>query len=29
MIAGILYLIGGVIDALIGFRFVFELLGDN
>jgi len=29
MIATILYVIGGIIDALIGLRFIFELLGAN
>jgi hypothetical protein len=29
MIAAILYAIGGVVEALIGLRFMFRLLGAN
>lgn len=29
MIAAIIYLIGGIIEALVGLRFLFELLGAN
>src|SRR6187402_2773615 len=29
MIAGIIYLIGGIIEALVGLRFLFEVLGAN
>lgn len=29
MIAGIIYIIGGIIEALVGLRFLFELLGAN
>lgn len=29
MIAGILYIIGGVIEGFVGLRFLFELLGAN
>ena len=29
MVAGIIYFIGGFIEALVGLRFVFRLLGAN
>lgn len=29
MIASIVYIIGGIIEALVGLRFVFRLLGAN
>lgn len=29
MIAGIIYLIGGIIEAFVGLRFLFEVLGAN
>jgi len=29
MISGIIYLIGGIIESLVGLRFLFEILGAN
>ena len=29
MIAGIIYVIGGIIEGLVGLRFLFEVLGAN
>lgn len=29
MIAGIIYVIGGIIETLVGLRFLFEVLGAN
>ena len=29
MLAGIIYIVGGFIEVIIGLRFIFELLGAN